>query len=305
MNKAKFTFSISKYNEDKNDDFIFNPSDSNTDLFIEKNNPIDIDDNSLNIGQNFNNFEEQIEQKFHKNFLLKEDEKDLSLLSKKRINEPNLEENSELIEEKIKIISEPIRIENKKTKESTGESNKIKVIKKKKLFESNQKIFRNDYYIKKFKVECFSNYVTDKLNSLLKSCEFPKKLYLTKIYMPNNKAFTSNSNLKKNKAFLPIPIKDIFSMQNKEGQNQEKNALNFSRIFKLRNKAGNLQAYDNLVEYLNKTMEEVIKDYYTSDEFKNFIANEEIIEYDKAFYKEKKFSILQDYGFLRLNKGQY
>ena len=123
--------------------------------------------------------------------------------------------------------------------------------------------------------------------------------------MPNNKAFTSNSNLKKNKAFLPIPIKDIFSMQNKEGQHQEKNALNFSRIFKLRNKAGNLQAYDNLVEYLNKTMEEVIKDYYTSDEFKNFIANEEIIEYDKAFYKEKKFSILQDYGFLRLIKGQY
>ena len=123
--------------------------------------------------------------------------------------------------------------------------------------------------------------------------------------MPNNKAFTSNSNLKKNKAFLPIPIKDIFSMQNKEGQNQEKNALNFSRIFKLRNKAGNLQAYDNLVEYLNKTMEEAIKDYYTSDEFKNFIANEEIIEYDNAFYKEKKFSILQDYGFLRLIKGQY
>lgn len=305
MSKAKFTFSISKYNEDKNEDFNFNPSDSNTDLFMEKDNLIDIDDNSLNIGQNFNNFEEQIEQKFHKNFLLKEDEKDLSLLSKKRINEPNLEENSELIEEKIKIISEPIKIENKKTKESTGEPNKIKIIKKKKLFESNQKIFRNDYYIKKFKVECFSNYVTDKLNSLLKSCEFPKKLHLTKIYMPNNKAFTSNSNLKKNKAFLPIPIKDIFSMQNKEGQNQEKNALNFSRIFKLRNKAGNLQAYDNLVEYLNKTMEEVIKDYYTSDEFKNFIANEEIIEYDKAFYKEKKFSILQDYGFLRLIKGQY
>ena len=76
-------------------------------------------------------------------------------------------------------------------------------------------------------------------------------------------------------------------------------------MFKLRNKAGNIQTYDNLVEYLNKTMEEAIKDYYTSDEFKNFIANEEIIEYDKAFYKEKKFSILQDYGFLRLIKGQY
>ena len=305
MSKAKFTFSISKYNEDKNDDFIFNPSDSNTDLFIEKDNPIDIDDNSLNIGQNFNNFEEQIEQKFHENFLLKEDEKDLSLLSKKRINEPNLEENSELIEEKIKIIPETIKIENKKTKESTGESNKIKIIKKKKLFETKQKIFRNDYYIKKFKVECFSNYATNKLNALLKSCEFPKRLNLTKIYMPNNKTFTSIANLKKNKLFLPRSIRDIFSMQNGEGQYQEKNALNFRRISNSRNEAGNIEAYENLEEYLNMTIENAIIDYYNSEEFEKFKANEEIIEYDRAFYQEKKFSILESFGFLRLIKGHY
>ena len=40
-------------------------------------------------------------------------------------------------------------------------------------------------------------------------------------------------------------------------------------------------------------------------EFEEFRANEEIIEYDGAFYKEKKFSLLQDYGFLRLIKGHY
>ena len=94
-------------------------------------------------------------------------------------------------------------------------------------------------------------------------------------------------------------------MQNGEGQYQEKNELNFRTIFNSRNEAGNVQAYDNLVEYLNKTVEEVIIDYYNSDEFEEFRANEEIIEYDGAFYKEKKFSLLQDYGFLRLIKGHY
>ena len=62
---------------------------------------------------------------------------------------------------------------------------------------------------------------------------------------------------------------------------------------------------DKLSANLNKTVEEVIIDYYNSDEFEEFRANEEIIEYDGAFYKEKKFSLLQDYGFLRLIKGHY
>ena len=53
------------------------------------------------------------------------------------------------------------------------------------------------------------------------------------------------------------------------------------------------------------TIENAIIDYYNSEEFEKFKANEEIIEYDRAFYQEKKFSILEDFGFLRLIKGNY
>ena len=315
MNQVN-NFSLSEYNQERNEDFSFNLSGSNTDWFIDKDSNSIIKENlSLNQDPNFNNlnlecnsYEAQIEEKFCKNFLLKEDEKASTLLSHKRINESNFVENLELkkeIPEKIKILSESIKIEQKNTKESTGESSKIRMIKKKNLFEQNKKIFRNDYYIKKFKVECFSNYATNKLNALLKSCEFPKRLNLTKIYMPNNKAFTSIANLKKNKLFLPRSIRDIFSMQNGEGQYQEKNALNFRRISNSRNEAGNIEAYENLEEYLNMTIENAIIDYYNSEEFEKFKANEEIIEYDRAFYQEKKFSILEDFGFLRLIKGNY
>ena len=264
-------FSLQEYNKERNEDFLLNSSESDIDNI----DPINEEDNSLNQILHFNAinqvsnpyaYEQQIEERFQKNFFLKQDEKDSSLLSHKRINEPIFEEDKdqEIFAEKIKLIPEPIKIEQKDTKESTGAPNKIKKIIKKQ-FEVNQKVYRNDYFIKKLKVNCFSNFATDKLNSLLKSCNFPKTLNLTKIYMPNNKAFTSIANLKKNKA----------------------------------------QAYDNLVEYLNKTVEEVIIDYYNSDEFEEFRANEEIIEYDGAFYKEKKFSLLQDYGFLRLIKGHY
>ena len=304
-------FSLQEYNKERNEDFLLNSSESDIDNI----DPINEEDNSLNQILHFNAinqvsnpyvYEQQIEERFQKNFLLKQDEKDSSLLSHKRINEPIFEEDKdqEIFAEKIKLIPEPIKIEQKDTKESTGAPNKIKKIIKKQ-FEVNQKVYRNDYFIKKLKVNCFSNFATDKLNSLLKSCNFPKTLNLSKIYMPNNKAFTSIANLKKNKAFLPIPIRIIFSMQNGEGQYQEKNELNFITIFNSRDEAGNVQAYNNLVEYLNKTVEEVIIDYYNSEEFDEFRANEEIIEYDGAFYKEKKFSLLQDYGFLRLIRGHY
>ena len=222
------SFSIRDYNKERNDNFLLNSSSSDIDNI----DPINEEDNSLNQIHDFNGinqvstpyaYEQQIEERFQNNFLLKQDEKDSSLLSHKRINESIFEEdkNKEIFVEKIKIILEPKKIEQKDTKESTGVSNKIKKIIKKK-FEVDQKVYRNDYFIKKLKVNCFSNFATDKLNSLLKSCNFPKTLNLSKIYMPNNKAFTSIAYLKKNKAFLHIPIRIIFSMQNGEGQYQEK-----------------------------------------------------------------------------------
>ena len=310
MHQNNSYFSISKYNEERNKEYSFDLTDFNADFSIENDDSINDNNYSSNQQINFDNlnpkinsYEDQIEQKFKTNFLKSNDGKDFSLLKQKRINESIIEENQD--NEKIKIISEGEKIEQKPTRESTGEFIKIKNKIQNKLFEVNQKLYRNEYYIKKFKVECFSNFATNKLNYFLKSCEFPKRLNLNKIYMPNNKAFTSIANQKKNKAFLSIPIKDIFSMKNGEGQSQEKNALNFITIFNSRNEAGNIQAYDRLVEYLNMTMEEVIIDYYNSKEFENFITNEKIIEFDIEFYKEKKFSILKDFGFLRLIKGKY
>ena len=139
----------------------------------------------------------------------------------------------------------------------------------------------------------------------MKECEFSKELKLNKIYGPNNKAFTSIDNLKKNKEFLPLKISNIFSMQNGNGQYQIKNGENFITILNSKDHAGNIEAYEDLIKFLNLTAEEVINKYYASQEFENFKSKSEIIAADNAFFKEKKFSLLQNGGFIRLIKGDY
>ena len=227
-----------------------------------------------------------------------EKEKNLMFLGQKRNHDTNPEEEQE-VKEKIQNVSEQ-----KETKPSTGKDPKIKKIKKN-IFSISQKNYRNDYYIKKMKVEIFSNYATQKLNDLFTNCGFPKHLNIRKIYMLNNAVFTSEASLKKNEEFLDKKIQDTFSMENGKGRYQIKNRINFNTIFNSRNEARNKQAYERLINFLNMTVEDVIREFYCSEEFLVFKENQEIIEYDEAFYKEKKFSLLKGFGLIDLITGNY
>ena len=269
-------------------------SEKNHDYFPEIN-------NIMNPEPNPDLYEKKEEEKIY--FFNDKEKKDSYFLGHKRNNNDSILEENQPLKQNVQIISEPVKKDLKETKPSTGElsNNKIKKI----TFTANQKLYRNDYFIKKIKVSCFSDYATDELNQLLKNCAFPKELKINKIYMPNNKAFTSIANLKKNKEFLPLKLFNIFSIQNGNGQNQIKNGDNFITIFNSKNQAGNIEAYEELIKFLNLTAEEVINKYYASQEFENFKSKSEIIAYDDAFFKEKKFSLLEDGGFIRLIKGNY
>ena len=55
---------------------------------------------------------------------------------------------------------------------------------------------------------------------------------------------------------------------------------------------------------MNKTVEEIIIEFYNgTDEFKKFKKENE--QANRAFIKEKKFSFMENYGFLKLIKNQY
>lgn len=195
---------------------------------------------------------------------------------------------------------------NKRTKESTGE-NSLKKIEKKEKSDDIKHQFRNDYIVKKIKVNCFSDYMTEELNKASKNLTFLDEPKYLKIYMPNNKAFTSIASLKKNLEFLPMTLKDIYTLC-KGGEKQDKNKVLFAKIFNYQDPK-NIHKLDEIKMLLNTTVEEAIEKYYHSEAFEEFRSQDEIRKYDEQFFKEKGFHLLQQYrnenGFVRYLKGHY
>ena len=59
--------------------------------------------------------------------------------------------------------------------------------------------------------------------------------------------------------------------------------------------------------FLNKTLEELYKDYYRSENFKKFSSNKNVKRFDAQLRKEtkEKFSLLKLDGFIKLLKNEY
>ena len=199
---------------------------------------------------------------------------------------------------------QPVKKEAKETKAKVG-------LAKKKTKPFGEKKCRNDYLIKKLKTHCFSKHARKKINLMIKKCQFQGRLKHAKIYLADHKAFTADSNLKRNYAFLSMKLRDIYTMssdknrknENKKGKNEEI----FNKIDACTNYL-NPQAYNELIDYLNKTVEEVIIEFYNgTDEFKKFKKENELA--NRAFMQEKKFSFMENdgnlNGFLKLILNKY
>jgi len=234
--------------------------------------------------------EEELDKKRYYN--LQKDEKEDA---QKQIDELIKSQNARLNAEKPKLTEEKneIKLIKKATQEKTNLV--LSVNKKRKLL--NQKIHRIDYLIKKFKTKCFSKYALNKLIKKIKNCQFQSNLKDAKVYLPDHAVFTSETNYRKNQVFLTMTLREIFSLGNKQ-----KNVDLFNMILNSTNYQNQL-AYDELINYLNKTGEEIIMEFYDSQEFEKF--KEENKEDGEAFRQEKKFSFMENYGFLKLIKNNY
>ena len=179
--------------------------------------------------------------------------------------------------------------------------NKVLSVNKKKrmnfILEGKKKKCRNDYLIKKIKKYSFSIKAKKHLEELIDKCEFQDELKNAKVYLPDHAVFTSETNYRKNQVFLTMTLREIFSLGNKQ-----KNVDLFNMILNSTNYQNQL-AYDELINYLDKTGEEIIMEFYDSQEFEKF--KEENKEDGEAFRQEKKFSFMENYGFLKLIKNNY
>ena len=240
--------------------------------------------------------------------------KNSETIKKENKSYSNAKDNKQKTEKFIKSYND-----NSKTKETNEITQKINIknnnthtqIEKKIDYEkqkSSKFQYRLDYYKKAFKVNCFKA-LTNYLNNLISKCNLPKEFKGRKIFKPNNESFTANAKEEDNYKFLFMQLKDIFCYVKNEKSNegislQKRNKELIDNICNYINQKGeNLgNELQNLKKYLNMTVEEYIKIYYETKEFKKFCDEEKIKYYDEEFIKEKKFSILEKYGFLKLIK---
>lgn len=170
---------------------------------------------------------------------------------------------------------------------------------------SNTSLYRQDYYIKQFKVQYsiwLRNYLNHKLKLLIEETKNCRKHL--KFYPLNSLKFTANPKYEDNKYFLSLKIKEILivGIDSIKSSNQKKNKENIETIENKIYKE-NKNANKDLLEFLNSSMEDSIKTFYESEQFQKFKNNEQTRLNDAKFVQEKSFSLLSDNGFIHLIKN--
>ena len=226
---------------------------------------------------------------------------------KKSIIFNNNKENARQLNPIIKegVLDSNLFQEKEKEKESKNLFNSIsnnQVINFKNSETNN--IYRQDYYIKQFKVQYsiwLRNILNLKLMSFLDKIKSGKKNI--KFYPLNSLTFTANPKYNDNKIFLSMKIKEILivGINGNRSSNQKKNKENIELVEKMGEQYNNTN--DDLIEFLNMTMEESIYMFYNSEQFLKFKNSTQAKINDNKFFSEKKFSLLENNGFIYLIKN--
>ena len=173
------------------------------------------------------------------------------------------------------------------------------------LKNTSSSLYRQDYYVKQFKVQYsfwLRNYLNKKLKLLIAETKNCRKHL--KFYPLNSLKFTANPKYEDNKYFLSLKIKEILTVgiDSLKSSNQKKNKENIDIIENIIYKQHE-NANPDLLNFLNCTMEDSIKIFYKSEQFQIFKNSEQTKMNDSKFVQEKNFSLLEDNGFVYLIKN--
>jgi hypothetical protein len=159
----------------------------------------------------------------------------------------------------------------------------------------NRKYFRVEDAKKHIK-KAISQFATQELNRLIQSSELGVKFKKT-IHLPNYKLFTSNSKELDNLDFLSFTLKKVFTYGKKDGNRQEKNEKNLSRILDYKKYP---EKTKKIKEFLELSYEDIIKKFYKSSNFEEFRNTKLTQFFDEGIRSQKKISLLEDEGLLKL-----
>lgn len=169
-------------------------------------------------------------------------------------------------------------------------TNNIHIKTKDKNLKSNTKQMNkyiNQHYIKYFK----SNYLKwfiKIINSKIERIEGNK---IKKINKQEFNDFISVSCFERNKKFLKIRCKDILNFLNKDKKTNINELIN--KIYK------DPEKYKLIIIFLEQTIEESMRDFYESEDFKTFKSNQITLNYENLFAKKNNASFIDKYGYIK------
>ena len=252
-------------------------------------------------------------QSFNKEYYLKRNQLNSFYENPSEDNENplNFENVSKIQNEDRDIINEH-KITNEKEEEKEGSTkpssdkkgnSKIEKGMFKSQKEKKQIEWRMDYTKKHWKTR-ISDYAKEEINKYITESDLPKELK-NLIHSPHSKKFSANPVVTANYKFLKYNLFQIFTIGKEDGKLQRQNEENITKIFEYIEKVG----YDNISESLRKiknffemSYEDLIRKFYDSYEFIDFKNDETTIFYDEGVKKQEKFSLLKDYGLIKLFK---
>ena len=226
-------------------------------------------------------------------FCENERKNDVSMLGKKRKNDSEIEEKNET----VKKFKNEKNIEEKDTKDTTAKIGK-NIIKKNNKFETYNQTKKANYkkfnYIKKLK-KFFQEFLIEISENFIIN-EFPNEL--NQLEIEKNTSFIEDGNEKSNKATLSSKIINFYPLIKIEKHNKIKIK---KEVLLKELKDGELK------NFLNKTLEDMYKEYYKSQKFKEFSSNDDVKRFDAQLRREtkEKFSFLKPEGFIKYLKNEY
>ena len=188
-------------------------------------------------------------------------------------------------------------IKNIKPKEKIFEISKVKKTKKK--LPKYPRIDDGKIY---FRVK-INKWFIKSLNEKIRKSDLSKELKKI-IHSPKYSKFTEKVTAKSTYKDLEKRMSTILCIGKEEYKNQRQNYENIQAILEF-HKKNPTKSVGEIVKFLSMTYEEVIEEFYKSDEYEKLKENETARFYDEEIVKEKSISLFDNNGLIRLFKSYF
>lgn len=251
----------------------------------------------------FSNHEEEDEY----NSIFKDDSSNDELKPDQYLNQ--LIDNQEKGEKRIKVDEKIIPEVKGSSTSSTTFNNKKRSNPTQKIFsitkqpkQTRHKIpayWRYDGAIKYLKTNII-DFSFKRFKNLVKESDIPSEYKPKKIFLPSSTLFTAVDSMKANFKFLSKTVKEIFTIGKEKYPKQSENHQTLSELEDMLSTTFISENSNKLREFLGKTYEDLIKEFYQSKEFTAIKDSDIALFHDEGMIKQEKVSILEVNGFLKL-----